>query len=215
MGDLSLKGVARRYRGLTDDLSVVNDICWAPAAGETISLRARLEALARAEYHHPVYDGWLTWRAAYEQIWTHIVVRVCLDFEAAIDEDRRNDYASYWASSIQGFWSNCWSCAREGELPCRLSFDVQWVGALGYHHLVTIYRGSLIATKYTWYLGADIEIPRHEFGHMIGLVDEYPRSWHLHGAVYTGTIMSGELTNPTLPARNMTSFADNIGSRVV
>lgn len=217
MGDLSLKGVARRYRGASEDFSVINDVCaGAPNAGETVSLRTRLENLAFEEHKFWLRDGWLSWRAYFDQTWTNITVRVCLNFYYKIEADRRRHYRNLWENAIESFWSNQWASAREGELPCRLSFDVQWVER-DYHCLVTVYRGTNRSTKYTWHTGgASDELATHEFGHMIGLVDEYSEpSVSRHRAVYHGTIMSGEWPNPIVPDRNMTGFANNIGSEVV
>ena len=58
-------------------------------------------------------------------------------------------------------------------------------------------------------------VAAHEFGHMLGHVDEYPENPPCpdRDPVNTGTVMDNNSNN--VPSRLMNRFANNIGSNVV
>jgi hypothetical protein len=57
-------------------------------------------------------------------------------------------------------------------------------------------------------------VASHEFGHLIGLADEYTDSnCPMRNPVNTGTVMANDSNN--VPARMMNRFAQNIGSNVI
>ena len=212
MNDLSLKGVARRYMGLTGSMSVANDVLGGVGAGSH-SLRQKLESEARTEYSFPVSECIYGWTARFEQTWTHITVRIELNPDAGISNATMNTLRTTWENAIESTWTNRWGCARSGELMCRLSIDVQWV-ATGEHHAVRVRTGPGRSNMGTWDTFDSGGIAAHEFGHMLGNPDEYTDSaCTSRSPVNTGTVMDNN-TN-TVPARLMSRFASNIGSNMM
>ena len=212
MRDLSLKGIARRYRGLTGGLSVTQDILGGSSSGP-VSLRSRLQSLAREQLSFDRSECIFGWTAAFEQTWTHIRVRIELDPDAGISNATMNALRTAWENGIENTWSDRWGCGRQRELTCPLTFDVQWVTADA-HHTVRVRQGPAPTNMTTWDTSDGGNVAAHEFGHMLGNADEYSDTrCPDRDPVNTGTVMDNNSTN--VPARLMTRFADNLGSTVV
>jgi hypothetical protein len=212
MNDLSLKGIARRYGGITGGFSVKNDIFGGPSTG-TQSLRSKLESMARQQFSLDVAECIYGWTARFEQTWTHIIVRIRLNPDAGISDATMNTLRTTWQNGIQNTWSNQWGCGRSGELTCRLTFEVQWVNT-NQHHTVRVRPGPDRSNMTTWDTNDTGAVAAHEFGHMVGHPDEYTDSnCPNRSPVNTGTIMDNNSNN--VPARLMTTFANNIDSSVV
>lgn len=105
-----------------------------------------------------------------------------------------------WESGIEGIWST-------DRYSVPIHFNVDWVKAGRGDQTVTIIRGPGPWSLRTWYMGNPSgwgrryheEIAAHEFGHMIGLYDEYAGAPldPLTGRVNTGGLMQ-TLDGPTL-----------------
>ena len=219
--DLSLKGIARKYGGKIGNFSVTTDI-FNGAIG-TQSLRSKLELMAREE--HSFYGSECKWTnlSSFEQVWTHITVRVKLNPDADIPAAEMNELQIKWGNAIRNTWSNIWGCSREGELSCRLTFEIQWV-TINEHYTVNVRQdlGEMRPNRENWPFSASNALVIHEFGHMLALPDEY---WDERcpdrNPVNTETIMDNS-NNPNnlppsefIPSRLMDRFANNIGSNVV
>jgi hypothetical protein len=172
MSDLSLKGVARRFLGFTEDLSVINNVFRRDRIEGTVSLRERLESVARTEREYRMRECIFRWDAACEQTWTHIVVRIKLRPRYDVSHDDLSERAVVWRRGIEQFWNNKGVLAHGGEFNCRFRFDVEWVTD-NEHHKVNIRPGSGETDMTHWYMADGEGVAAHEFGHMIGLVDEY------------------------------------------
>jgi len=205
MRDLSLKGVARQYAGETGDFSVKDDI-----VNGTGSLRNRLESLAEEEISFSVSECIYGWTAAFEQVWTHVTVRIDLDPDASISASTVNSLQTTWANGIESTWSDQWATSRSGELPCPFTFDVQWVGS-NEHHEVRIRPGPARSNMGTWDTNDTGAVAAHEFGHMIGHPDEYTDSnCPDRSPVNTGIVMDNNSAN--VPSRLLDPFAVRLGT---
>ena len=224
MNDLSLKGVARRYEGITGGFNVINDIFGTSSITGTASLRSRLESMAREEHSFSKSECIFGWTAAFEQTWTHIRIRIRLNPDADVSAATVNTLMTRWANGIQTIWTHRWGCGHSGELTCRLSFEAVWVNT-NQHHTVRVNTGTKCTDEDgnptrcgtnmgRWHTADPGSTAAHEFGHMHGLVDEYTDDdCPDRDPVNTRTVMDNNSNN--VPARMMTLLADNIGSTVV
>jgi hypothetical protein len=211
MRDLSLKGIARKHRAKSGALSVKQDILGTSSISGTVSLRERLEELARKQISFGVSECIYNWTARYEQTWTHIIVRIRLNPDDGITEATMDSLRDLWAEGVATRWSDQWGCGRSGELTCPLTFEVQWVNS-GQHETVRVRQGPERSNRTTWDTEDDRLTAAHEVGHMFGHPDEYEDPACPDRVVDLSTIM-GEAG--VVPARLMTRFAENIGSSVV
>ena len=212
MNDLSLKGVARRYGGITGGFNVVSGLFGGSFSG-TKSLRSKLESMARTQHSFSVSECIYGWTARFEQTWSHITIRIELDPDAGISNATMNTLRTTWQNGIENTWNNQWGAGRSGELACRISFDVQWVSS-SEHHNVRVRVGPARSNMLTWDTNDTGAVAAHEFGHMLGHPDEYSDgNCPGRDPVNTGTVMDNNSAN--VPARLMTRFVNNIGSNVV
>jgi hypothetical protein len=203
--DLSLKGVARRYLELYGDFSVQDDVIEGPG-----SLRSRLEAVADEEVSFRVSECIYGWRARFEQVWTHVTVRVELRPKDGVEESTVASLRPSWAASIESAWSDQWATSRRGELPCPFTFEVQWVERGG-HHTVRVREGPRRTTSHDWDTDDSGLVVAHEYGHLIGHVDEYADpDCPDRSPVDTGTIMDD--IGGTVPSRLLDPFAVRLGT---
>ena len=213
MRDLSLEGVARKYGGVAGAYSVKDDIFPGPPIPSSVSLRTRLESLARKQHSIERSECIYGWTAAFEQTWTHIRVRIRLVPDAGIPTAEMNTLRSTWRDGIESSWNDRHGCGRQGELACPLAFEVLWVTS-GEHHTVRVRRGPGRSNMTTWHTTDGGDVAAHEFGHMLGNGDEYvDDQCPDRNPVNTGTIM--HVLGGTIPARLVKRLADNLGSAVV
>lgn len=140
-----------------------------------------------------IYD----WDARYRQMGTHIVIRIELDPDSGITDAEMSTLRNRWKQGIENKWSNHFACCCETAAtrisqcsnPGTLTFEVVWTDEDS-HHTVSVHRGSGRADMTNWYTTDSGDVASHEFGHMLGLVDEYPDA-HCpsRSPVNTGTVM--------------------------
>ncbi len=208
MRELSFKGVARHHLGKTGTVSVKTDIM----GGQTGSTRQRLESVARQQVSFSMSECIYGWTAAFEQTWSHVVVRVRLNPDQGITAQTMSTLRATWENTIQTRWSDRWAIARAGELACNITFDIQWVNS-GQHHTVRVRQGPAGTNMTTWDTADSGAVASHEFGHMIGNPDEYSAAnCPNRSPVNTGTIMDNN--SNVIPARLLTAFASRVGSNI-
>lgn len=104
-----------------------------------------------------------------------VVVRIRLDF----DDDVTNQAAlrQRWRDGIRNAWSLRFKLTKVGgDAPCDdyyVAFDVEFVNS-GEDHVVKVEHGSGGANSDRWYDGSSAGSAAHEFGHLLGMKDEYP-----------------------------------------
>jgi len=209
----SVRGVARRYLNFVpgEKISVINNIFQNPIIG-TFSLKSKLTILARQEfgfdYTECIYGG----RAAYEQIWTQINIRIGLAPDSNVSAATLNALKVTWAATIANVWSNKFGLGMPGEITSPLLFQAIFTDT-DTHHIVQVSNGPDQSNEGQWFTTISSGGVAHEFGHMFGLVDEYvDPNCPDRNPVNTGTIMDNN--SPTIVARFMTVFARAIQSNI-
>ncbi len=215
MRDLSVKGVTRRHASLFTQVAIAlngGEISLRDhIVGGDGSVRDALEDMARMEISYDMSECVYGWTVAYEQTWTHIVMRI--DLNPDDDVGSLTTLRNTWESTIESRWSNVWGAGRSGELTCPFTFDVQWTSN-DEHHDVRVRDGPAQTNMTTWDDQDSGAVASHEFGHMIGNPDEYSDSdCPNRSPVNTGTIMDNNSNN--IPSRLLQSLANNLGSNVV
>jgi hypothetical protein len=237
MCDLSVRGVYRRHMvepaitffGTTDPMIVGDPTTFLVRenvmGGFSGSLRSVLEPLAREEvgpasWYQNVCDN-IVGGIRFTRTWTHVDVRIMLDTDSGITPSVLGSVQGVWKAGIEGTWNNPartvggtpqqWKCARPGEVPCRVSFRVHWVTS-DPHHVVKVHTGSGGTNETNWYTTDPGNVAAHEFGHMLGLPDEYVDDAKCPGRspVGTGTIMANN--SNFIPQRLVQWVPDAIGS---
>ena len=239
MNDLSVRGVYRRYVVEpriaffgTDDPSIVGDIKNISIANDILgsttgSVKAVLRPLAftvvgPAKWWQNVCDN-IKGGKSFFQTWTHIDVKIALVPDAGISAATISALQNTWKTGIESFWNNPvplpgvaatpWLVARPGEVPCRISVKVQWV-TVDPHILVAVHPGNGATNETNWYTNDPGSTAAHEFGHMLGLPDEYAAgNCPGRAPVGTGTIM--DINSNFIPRRMVQWVADEIGSNVL
>lgn len=137
------------------------------------------------------------WTAAYRQEGTHIVVRIRLNPDAGITNQQIQNLQNTWETAIESKWGNRFACCcdedaettRDCENWRALTFDVQWVTS-NPHHTVRVRTGPARSNMTTWDTNDTGDVASHEFGHMLGLPDEYQTATcPSRSPVNTGTVM--------------------------
>jgi len=145
------------------------------------------------------------WRSAFFQADTHIVVRLQLNPDAGISAATLDNLRTTWRNGIISKWSDRFDCKSPNGERRRITFDVQWVSSNA-HHVVRVRPGPERSNMTTWDTLDTGDVASHEFGHMLGHVDEYADgTCPARSPVNTGTVMDD---NTEVVERLMETFAN-------
>lgn len=143
-------------------------------------------AAPAAEVSIPVSECVYGWTAKYDKTGTTITVRVKLVPDSGITASQLTALKSTWSAGIAQKWSEKFACATGQP---KLTFGVQFVDSNA-HHTVRVQPGPARSNMNLWDDKDDGHAASHEFGHMIGMRDEYADAQCPSRApVGTGTVM--------------------------
>lgn len=147
------------------------------------------------EIRYRVTECAYAWNAAYLLEANLAIVRIKLTPEVPIAPATLSQLKDRWRIGILDKWDSKFPCQTPRS---NLRLDVQWVES-GEHHAVTIRRGPARSNMLNWDDADDGHAASHEFGHMLGMKDEYPDSaCATRSPVGTGSVMdtnSGPVSN--------------------
>lgn len=139
------------------------------------------------EVAFPVSECIYFWTAAYFRKGNTIVVRIKLEPQYPISDDALAELKARWRDGIRAKWHDKYPCPPNSD---NLQFDVEFVET-GWHHTVKIRRGPHRSNMLEWDDADDGHAASHEYGHMLGLPDEYSDAKRCpsRSPVGTGTVM--------------------------
>ena len=146
-------------------------------------------------YYESRADGGYGWYAKYDLSFngSEFIVTTRIDLTG---DPAPSSYLYVWETGIETLW-NSFYFTNQSEKKFPVVFDVQFVNNGSNEHydvqvVATTGRGNMT----TWYLyqdwgrSYDDEFAAHEYGHMIGMFDEYYGGATYGGLTKTGTLMS-------------------------
>ena len=146
-------------------------------------------------YYESRADGGYGWYAKYDLSFngSEFIVTTRIDLTG---DPTPSSYLYVWETGIETLW-NSFYFTNQSEKKFPVVFDVQFVNNGSNEHydvqvVATTGRGNMT----TWYLyqdwgrSYDDEFAAHEYGHMIGMFDEYYGGATYAGFTKTGTLMS-------------------------
>jgi hypothetical protein len=144
------------------------------------------------------------WTSAYQQADTDVAVRIQFNPDAGVSATTLGALWTTWRSGIIDKWSNRFDCQAPNGERTPITFDVLWVSADA-HHVVRVRPGPERSDMTTWDTSDSGDVASHEFGHMLGLPDEYAdAACPARSPVGTGTVMAD---NTEAVARHVNEIA--------
>lgn len=162
-----------------------------------------------------------SWTAAYALRGPNVTVRIQLNRDNNVSAAELAAAQPRWHDGIVAKWSRHFACCEEAGVTrardcghaCALSFDVAWV-TQNAHHTVQVHRGPGRSDMLNWYHDDSGDVSAHEFGHMIGNVDEYPDpACPSRSPVNTATVMA-VVADPAV-RRQVQQICQDIGLNAV
>jgi hypothetical protein len=160
------------------------------------------------------------WRAAYriesQNCNLLISVKIRLIPDSSISDADLTACELTWKTDIESRWSNQY-IIKTNENVCNCEeysvlFEVHFVDS-NEHHTVNIHAGTDGTDMGNWYINGGCDnAAAHEYGHMIGLKDEYPDDDCLKRTVSDNSIMKTSSSGVPQP-RHYEKFAEWISRR--
>ena len=184
----------------------------------------------------------------YRQNWAQVTVTYLPDCDSGVPLAMRQPYLDFAKLCIETWWNNRFDCRAGDELPCPISFEVRFeptapdADDLDFNPGRTGGGESRTGWDDAWAINLDvfapgtnpnaeesrrqILLPVHEFGHSLGLWDEYAAKVCTDVAFLEDVMAGIEDPGPsimastsdfetTFPERLFVEFAQNIGTMPV
>ena len=143
------------------------------------------------------------WRSSYDISFVNQDLIIDVDvFLAGFDPGQA--LRDIWEDGIESIWSNAFDIS-DGTYYYDTIFNVDWLTSpSNSDHFVIVREGNGNVDLANWYTGTPSgrgfnnqgRVAAHEFGHMIGLLDEYNGGATLPGTVRSDSIMGQQLSSP-------------------
>lgn len=159
-------------------------------SGLTYSMGAL--ASTSVDYYENRADGGYSWFVHYDLSFDGSAFTVTTRINLIGDDP--GGLASTWEQGIEQLWSDKF-CLSDGTSAYGIKVDVQFTD-IDADYDVTVYDGYGACDMLNWYTDTgwgpsyQDELAAHEFGHMIGMFDEYAGGATWNGQTVAGTIMS-------------------------
>lgn len=144
------------------------------------------------------------WTASYDISFVNQDLLIDVDVYLRGDEPG-SALRDIWEDGIESIWSNAFDLS-DGTYFYDTVFNVDWLStSVGADHTVTVNEGNGNVNLTQWYTGRPSgysfnrqgTIAAHEFGHMIGLFDEYNGgALNPDGLIRNNSIMGRNLSSP-------------------
>jgi len=122
-----------------------------------------------AEVSFNVSDCIYGWNAKYTTNGTSVNVLIKLEPQPGVSAATVNQLKTKWQDGIVNKWSNKLACPGSNQ---KLQFAVQFVTA-NQHHIVKVWPQLPRSDMGNWDANDDGNAAAHEYGHMLGIRDEY------------------------------------------
>jgi hypothetical protein len=151
-----------------------------------------------------------------KQLKKDVEIDFVFDADIGFNDEQKTAYRATVEKNIEGIWNNKYVIA---DMVNNMKFPilVDVTTSDPFNQTVKVHKGSGRADMTNWYLSDSASVNAHEFGHMLGLFDEY-----IGGAVDrypnptlsdTGLMGLGALNpNPTMLPRYYQQYVDYISS---
>ena len=144
------------------------------------------------------------WPVNFYQTGTHVLVKIQLVGINGVTTAQLNAQQPVWRNAIIAKWSDRFKCLAPNGESARITFDVQWVGSNA-HQVVRVAPSGVATNMRNWNITDSGSTAAHEFGHMLGLPDEYTSGLCPgRSPVNTGTIMDN---NTDVVTRHLNQIA--------
>ena len=131
------------------------------------------QTISNAPAGSEAWNGTYGWRARFRLRIDEASCRVRIEVRVRVTGTMTAAQQSAWESAIQNAWSNLFKLCRAGTRCCAegltIVADIQFVTS-GEHQVVA--GGPTTTNMGNWGASDTIDV-RHEFGHMLGNLDEY------------------------------------------
>ncbi len=163
-------------------------------------------------------SGKYSWRYGYDiQLKNQSVIitsSINLVPSAGIKIPRLNQIKSIWEQGIEMMWSNKFAVTTPSGKQYPILVDAVFRGPK-YHHDIIVRPGSGGTDQLNWNMTDSPAVAAHEFGHMLGIYDEYkggalsPET----GMIDSTSIMTSNPTDGLTYARHYKDFLDWFSTR--